>query len=199
MNTIAVYQTLRQELLDSYNREVNLATFAFTATAAFIGYGFTAQNPSPLVFLLPLLILALLFVQLNNSILTIFSISVYIRVFIEAESNSPKWKTTISALRDALRKQGRFNPLKWLTEVHFSIAAILMGAICIYLYSQSSSQYFVSIIFAGLWAIYCIPNFLSIWHVNSGAHEQELGEYFKQLAVLRYDLSLFAYCLSLKN
>ena len=69
--------------METYARQVNLVTFAFTATVALIGYNLTAGNSNPAIFLLPLLILALLLVQLNNSLYTIFTISIYIRVFIE--------------------------------------------------------------------------------------------------------------------
>ena len=67
------YQTLRDELLREYEREGNITTLVFTATAVIIGWGFTAQNPNPIVFLLPLLLLALLLFHLINTLSTIRS------------------------------------------------------------------------------------------------------------------------------
>ena len=58
-----VYQSLREELLEAYKRQVNLVAFAFTATGALIGYAFNAQTDKPRIFLLPLLILGLLLVK----------------------------------------------------------------------------------------------------------------------------------------
>lgn len=101
------YQTLRQEILDSFTREVNLIALGFTATAAIIGYGFTLPKPPPLLFLTPILILTLIFLQLINSIFSILTISVYIRVFLEDESNSPYWETTISGLRAKFRDEAK--------------------------------------------------------------------------------------------
>ena len=111
MEAESVYQTLRQELLETYTRQVNLVAFAFTATVALIGYALATMAPgttgalsgapvsltgsTSLMFLLPLLILALLFVQLNNTIFTIFNISIYIRAFIEPRYNIPKWEIRI--------------------------------------------------------------------------------------------------------
>jgi hypothetical protein len=89
MDSKAVYETLRQELLDAYHRQINVVTFTFTATAAIIGFAFTAHNP--MIFLLPILILWLCLVQLNNTMYSVFTISVYIRKFIESTNDFPRW------------------------------------------------------------------------------------------------------------
>lgn len=177
------YQSLRQELLDSYNREVNLAAFTFTAASAAIGYGFTAQNTNPIIFLLPVLILGLLLVQINNSIYTILSVSVYIRIFIE-DGSDRKWERAISTLRSILRKRKRYNPLTLFTEIHYAVAAIVMGLICIVLsllYSSSWYQYTISIIVALGWLTYCVVMFRPIAYANSGLYEQELERDFGQI------------------
>jgi Ni,Fe-hydrogenase I cytochrome b subunit len=140
INAHFVYQTLRQELLNSYERTVTLTTFAFTATGALVGYALSANEPGsqlahasyPFIFLLPLLILGLLIVQLTNSLYTIFTISGYIRIFIESEYEIPKWETDIGAFRFYLRKKKPFkmltpyNPLTFFSDFLYALAAFLM-------------------------------------------------------------------------
>src|SRR5690242_7834321 len=120
------YQTLRNELLREYEREGNITTLAFTATAAIVGWGFTSQGADPIVYLLPLLLLALLLFHLINTLSTILRISVYIRVFIESNKRTGQyWETAISALRHKLRQERRLNPF---TEVIFADFTALTGA-----------------------------------------------------------------------
>jgi hypothetical protein len=165
---------------------VNLTTFSFTLTTFFLGYGFNIQHPNPLIFLLPILVLALLLVKISNSIYIIFTISVYIRVFLESDPAS-KWETNISNFRANLRKQKHFNPLTLFSELHFAVSATAMGAICILislLYSSLWYQYLISVMVAVGWAIYCIIMWRPIWYVNSGLYEQEAEKVFRQLKAI---------------
>ena len=45
-----VYQTLRQELLEAYSREVELTKFAFTTTVGIIGYTEQTNWISPIMW-----------------------------------------------------------------------------------------------------------------------------------------------------
>jgi hypothetical protein len=181
MNPDLVYESLRQELLNLYDREVKMVTFTFTVTAVLIGYGFASKNS--LAFLLPVPILALLLVQLNNWLYTIFTISVYIRVYIEPEHSIPKGETDIGTLRDKLRKEKPFdelknyNPLTVFAARLYADAAAGMGVICIILtlaYASLWYEYLVSGIVAVGWIIACLILFRPITFVNSGKYESEL-------------------------
>jgi hypothetical protein len=77
------YQTLRTEILDKSGRQFNMVSFALTVTVALIGYGLT--NANALIFLVPLLMLALILIHLVRNIYAILRITSYIRLFIEPE------------------------------------------------------------------------------------------------------------------
>jgi len=188
MDATEEYKTLRQEILDWYTREVNLITFGFTATAAILGYGFTAQgtnpNPNPLVFLVPILILGLILVQLNNSISSILTISVYIRVFIECKSDGPKWETTIDALRNHFRKQKRFHLVTLLTEIQYALASIGMGMICVLLafyYDSSKQYYWISVMIGLAWLAWSVVWFRPLLRATSGQFERDLRKTYEEL------------------
>lgn len=206
MNAEAVYQALRQELLEAYTRQVNLVAFAFTATGALIGYALitttsntTGTAPTSLIFLLPLLVLALLFVQLNNTIYTIFTISVYIRVFIERKYDIPKWEIRISDLRSRLRKNKPFkslrpyNPVTMFDAALYAIATALMGLVCVGLslyFAKSSLEYSIATAFAAGWMVICVLLFRPLWFVNSGKYEEELEKIWQELKTKGSDRQL---------
>ena len=166
---------------------MNLAAFAFTASAAIIGYGFNVQEPKPLIFLLPLLILGLLVVQLNNSVYTIFTISVFVRVFIEPEDEIPKWETNIGALRTLLRKKPfeglkSYNPITVLNAAIYVIVAALMGVICLFLSLSFATLWYERLLIAIsaiLWGIICNILFRPLAFINSGKFEEECEIAFK--------------------
>ncbi len=194
MNPEIVYQTLRQELLEAYTRQVNLVSFAFTASVALIGYSLVASTPNPLVFLLPLLILALLLVQLNNTGYTIFTISVYIRVFIERRYNIPPWETQISTLRSVLRKTRPFDPLRPYSPVTlydtvlYAVAATVMGGICIglsYFNSGQLPEQLITVAVAAVWVAICVFAFRPLLYVNSGKYEEDLEKEWTALKTHR--------------
>lgn len=188
MDATEEYKTLRQEILDWYTREVNFVAFGFTATAAILGYGFTSHstnpNANPLVFLVPILVLGLILVQLNNSISSILTISVYIRVFIECKSDGPKWETTIDTLRNHFRKQKRFRLVTILTEIQYALASIGMGIICVLLafyYDPSKQYYRISAIVGLAWLAWGIVWFRPLLRATSGQFERDLEEAYKEL------------------
>jgi hypothetical protein len=187
MNPEVVYQSLREELLGAYTRQVNLVAFGFTATVALIGYNFTATKPNAWLFLLPLLILGLLFVQLNNTIYTIFTISIYIRVFIEREYDLPRWETNISALRSYLRDKKPFkllrpyNPVTMFDGLLYALATTGMGFVCIGLFWYTSQAMLTAIILAVSWLGGCVLLFRPLKFVNTGRYEEELEQVWQQL------------------
>ncbi|MBI3941568.1 MAG: hypothetical protein HY326_01025 [Chloroflexi bacterium] len=176
------YQSLREELLKEYEREININTLVFTVTAVIIGAGVTAQKPYPIVFLLPLSILALLLFQLNNTLSTILTISVYIRVFIESnEDVDQHWETTINELRNKLRSKRRFRSL---TEVIFARFTAIMGAICLvlsFLYSTLWYEYLAVGVAAILWLIICISVLRQLGYKDTGQFEKDIKEELEQI------------------
>jgi len=180
------YKSLRDEILMEYQKEVNLTTFVFTATAAIIGYGLTAKNPW--VFLVPLALLTLLLFQLRNSLRSILEISVYIRVFIESNKDFGQyWETTIDALRDKLRNEKRFRSL---TDVIFARFTAMMGAICIGLYFLFSTlwefntlceRWLVTGIAAILWLVISFAILRALVDADSGHYEKVLKRDFEEI------------------
>jgi len=174
------YKALRDEILMEYQREVSLTAFVFTATAAIIGYGISAK--SPFVFLVPLALLSLLLFQLRNSLHSVLTISVYIRVFIESKKDvGQHWETTIDALRKKLRNERRFRSL---TDVIFARFTALLGTICIGLYllnSTSSERWWVAGITATLWLIICLTIRRAFADADSGHYEEVVKSDFEEI------------------
>jgi hypothetical protein len=187
MSSSDEYNALRAEILHEYQREVNLSTLAFTATAIIIGYGFTAPHPRPIVFLVPLLLLTLLLFQLVNSCRTILTISVYIRSHIEKRNRyvQQRWETAVSMLRRKLQHEERFHPL---TELIFAIFTALTGAICILLFLVFTTLYptgwfeYVALAIAVVaWPIICIVSLLDLIKANHGSFERKVRGHFKNI------------------
>jgi hypothetical protein len=122
---------------------------------------------------------------------TIFTISVYIRNFIEPKYNIPKWETEINALRAHLRMTKPFEPLSWINPIisldqyHYARAIIWMGAICIglcilnaYYWSLPVYEIIVAVTVACIasvfWAITCARLLQPIKFINSGEFESKL-------------------------
>ena len=193
MDTKAVYQSLRQELLDAYHWQTNLVTLTLTVTGAIIGFGFTSDSQIPLIFLLPLLIIWLSLMQLANSLYTVFTISVFIRKFIEAKSDVAKWETEISSLRRHLRGNKkdfkplqRFNPITTLYVYQYGRALFWMGIICIFLcfsssyyWKQSGVEFYVSVIASDLSLIFWL--FVWWWRLRDPIRFVSNGDFEKEL------------------
>ncbi|GEM_PF-5342053 len=47
------YQSLRQEILDQFNREFNTVSLGLTATVAIAGYGLSQVEKNPYLFRIP--------------------------------------------------------------------------------------------------------------------------------------------------
>jgi hypothetical protein len=190
MDNKIVYETLRQEILDMYHRQINLVTFTFTATAAILSFGFTAKNP--MIFLLPIVILWLSLMQLSNSMYSVFTISIYIRKSIEGTTDVAKWEQDISSLRTYLRERRPisalryFNPIISFDVYHYAKAIIVMGIACIGLCvwyatfwpdlkdNEIVMSYLASFFGAIFWATRSIKLFEPIAFINSGKFEKEL-------------------------
>jgi hypothetical protein len=197
MDSKMVYESLRQELLETYNRQINMITFTFTATIVILGYGFSEK--SPLIFLLPIIILWLSFMQLNNTMYGVFTISVYIRKSIEGRNNIPKWEQDISELRAYLRERRPIPPLKYFNPIisfdayHYAKAIIVMGIACIALCVWSATvwdqltineivlSYIASYYGAIFWATRSMKLFDPIAFINSGKFESKLQEEWEKL------------------
>lgn len=118
------YQSLRQEILDRFNREFNTVSLGLTATVAIAGYGLSQVDKNPYLFLTPVVILAATCLQLVQSHYSILRIATYIRVRIEAQPDEPKkWETCLSKLREKESAARKFLP-----ETSFSIMLHVMIA-----------------------------------------------------------------------
>jgi len=102
------YQTLRTEILDKSGRQFNMVSFALTVTVALIGYGLT--NGNALIFLVPLLMLALILIHLVRNIYALLRITSYIRLFIEPEEKDLKWETYMLQFRTQERNRSTSFP-----------------------------------------------------------------------------------------
>lgn len=91
---ITEYTALRQEVIHNYGKQTNMFLLSVTATAAILGYLWSApQQISPLAYLTPLAILipcALIIVSLRNANNRLNS---YIRVFLEKETHFLRFET----------------------------------------------------------------------------------------------------------
>ena len=102
MNQELEYQSLRDELLREQDREFNLISFSFTATAALIGFALSTDVPQSLIFLTPLIILTFTLLELNNLLYSALTKAVYLR-FIESENEDLYWEHVIDGYRNLLR------------------------------------------------------------------------------------------------
>lgn len=170
------YQTLRQEILDDQGREFNIINLSFTATAALIGFGFTASHRDALIFLAPLALLTMTLFQLNNILYYMLAKAVYIRVVIESRNPDLNWEHCIHSRRDILRKKRDASHLIFSVS-NYNIITIIVGFLCVlmsYYYADCSYQRIASVVFGSLWAIISIYINRKTQCAVSGDYEKEL-------------------------
>jgi thiosulfate reductase cytochrome b subunit len=97
------YEKIRQEILDTFNREFNIVSLSFTATVAIIGYGLLIQSPNLtyffFLFLLTLIILSFALIQLIQGHYSVLTLATYIRAIIEQENNEMNFETIMFQIR----------------------------------------------------------------------------------------------------
>ena len=102
------YQSLRQEILEQFNREFNTISIGLSSAVVIVGYGITQK--SPYLFFVPLLVLALTLIQFTQSHYTILRIATFIRVCIEKREGEIKsWKTCMHKYRDKEKEINQMN------------------------------------------------------------------------------------------
>jgi hypothetical protein len=122
------YSSLRDEILQFSDRQVNLVTFALTITAALLGYGITSGNG--FVSLVPLLMLAFVLIQLVRVRRGMIRISSYLSYFIESRTNDLGWETRVNQLRKLTAKErGLKHP--GVSVISFGMLPIVVGFVCI--------------------------------------------------------------------
>lgn len=175
------YQTLRKEILDNAGRQFNMVSFALTVTAALIGYGLTSKNA--LVFLVPLLMIALTTIHLVRNIYSILRIASYIRSFIEPKEDNFKWETYMRQFRAEERK--RKHPIHVRhTLPSYELVLVLTGWICVvlaFLHAESYQLIAVSIV-AVLWLLFWVVVHRWISYETSGQLERDFDTIWAEVA-----------------
>ena len=175
------YNTLRAEILQNANRQFSMVGFAFTVTAALIGYGLTSKNA--FIFLVPLPVLALVLIHLIRNIYSIMRISSYIRTFIEREEKDLKWETYICRFRTEERSQKQPSQIRH-TLPSFELVLFVAGWLCIILsllYAQGY-QYLAAIAVAILWLSFWVIIRRWIRYETSGQLECDLDAVWAEVA-----------------
>jgi hypothetical protein len=122
------YSSLRDEILQFSDRQVNLVTFALTITTALLGYGITSGNG--FVSLVPLLMLAFVLIQLVRVRRGMIRISSYLSYFIESRTNDLGWETRLNQLRNLTAKE-RGSKHPGVSVISFGMLPIVVGFVCI--------------------------------------------------------------------
>jgi len=176
------YQTLREEIRNDVDRQFNMVSFALTVTAALIGYGLTSGNA--LVFLVPLLMLALTLILLVRNIYSILRIASYIRLFIELEEKDLKWETYIRQFRTTAERSRKYSIHVRYTLPSYGLVLLVTGWICIVLslFYAKDYQLVVPIVIAVLWLLFCILVNRWISYEASGQLERDLDAIWTEVA-----------------
>jgi hypothetical protein len=152
------YDSLRDEMLQLSNRQLNLVTFTLTASVTLIGFGI--DNGDGFIALIPLILLAFL---LNQQVITrrgILRISTYISYFLEPQAKRVGWETRVNHLRRKSAVTPIFRDFG-STQTAFALLPIFVGLVCIvvsFIYLISFGGYFwlVPTILLVLWTGYSI-------------------------------------------
>jgi hypothetical protein len=175
------YQTLRKEILDRSGRQFNMVSFALTVTVALIGYGLT--NSNALIFLVPLLMLAMILIHLVRNIYAILRITSYIRLFIEPEEKNLKWETYMRQFRTEEKDRKYFIPIQH-TLPSYELVLFVTGWICIVLafFYAKGYQLLVPIVIAVLWLLFWIVVRRWINYQTSGQLERDFDAIWTEVA-----------------
>ncbi|MEZ4862106.1 MAG: hypothetical protein R3C14_12390 [Caldilineaceae bacterium] len=174
------FDSLRDELLQLTNRQLNLVTFTLTVSVILIG--FAINNSDGVIVLAPLILLAFL---LNQQVATrrgIQRISTYISCCLEAQSNYMGWETRVNQLR----KKSLGNPVFrdfGSTQPAFALLPIVTGIVCIivsYAILMNSSIYFLLWILPSIALVFWIGYSISIFlRLRLAESDNPRNEYVK--------------------
>jgi hypothetical protein len=196
--TMEEYKSLRIEILQLLNRELRLIIFSFTATAAILGVSFTQAGSfqeGSLLFLVPLVILTLLLLQLNDIAHSVVRIASYIRIFLESNGPALNWETRMDKLRGAMRRDpyslsgelgtlsriiaGLLTHIPLFGTLFYEISTIVLGFISILLATlftyHYTASYPVSYADSLLQYVACGVSFVYWTLISTAAHTQLQG------------------------
>jgi hypothetical protein len=175
------YQTLRKEILDRSGRQFNMVSFALTVTVALIGYGLT--NANALIFLVPLLMLALILILLVFNYYSVLRIASYIRLFIELEEEDLKWETYMRKFRTEAGSR-KYALHAGPTLPSYELVLFVTGWICIVLafFYARGYQFLVPTVVAVLWLLFWIIVRRWINYQTSGQLERDFDGIWAEVA-----------------
>lgn len=185
------YNSLRQEILEVANRELNLINFGVTATAAILAFAFNTKDP--FIFLLPLTILYGTLTQLCNSLRQTLTVATYIRVCIESRRSDLNWESFVHELRTNLRSHNRYSPWMRFTELNYSVAnselnyaipIVFLGIVCAFFscaYASQTHEILVSICTTLIWIFFSARTLLQFRYAALGKYEKALETRFENL------------------
>ena len=177
------YQSLRNEILDNSNRQLNIVNLALGATVVLIGYG--VDKSSSLTILAPLLLLALAQLQLVRSVYTILRIASYIRLFIESDDDNYNWETRIRHFRQRVPYQKHSIHVRH-TLPSYGMGLFLTGVSCIILsitYAKNL-EYIIIVATFVLWVWFSVIIFRWIKYETSDQLENDFDDVWKEVRKL---------------
>ncbi|HEY7019478.1 MAG TPA: hypothetical protein VH349_00075 [Ktedonobacterales bacterium] len=187
MGENAEYTTLRAEALQILEREHQLVTFAYTATAVIFAAGLglqTQQVTEPLIFLAPLVVLAAVLIQLDTGMYQLLRIAVYIRlVFEQKTANDLQWETGLHRLRGRLRRVSHSWFSIFPTQPYVA-TTIFMGYVCIALDLANDSGVsgrLIALVTIVLWTTFSAYVWFNLRRAFSGSLERELEALWRQV------------------
>jgi hypothetical protein len=182
------YQTLRTELLEVSGRQLTVLAFAFSVTAALVGWGLSSNNNNSIVVLTSLIPLSFAGLQLVSHAYSIMRIATYIYYFIEPKSEHLNWESYMREFRSRI-SQREYPLLARFSWPAYENLLIVVGWICIGIAfilafggNAGSYEIYVTSGAAVLWLIFSIW----LWHqmkmAVSGEMDRELEGIWASLA-----------------
>lgn len=177
------YSSLRDELDRLSTRRFTTATFAVTATAALLGFAFQSSEHQSLIMLTPLLILGFAGVQLVSQAFSTLRIVTYIRRFIEPQTDSLNWETSMHKYRVKVPEYAKLRSLSWPSYQGMVLA---LGWVCVILagtFAGGDTLSFVLTIVSGLlWLLFSVWLVIRMNQLSSGAVETALDDLWERIA-----------------
>lgn len=146
MSEISEYNSLRTELLQVNERQLQTTTFALTVTVAIIGLGIRDQDYRSFIMLVPLIILFFAEIQMVSQAYSTMRIATYIHTFIERDNENLNWETHMRIYRQKVKSSRLLSRLSWPS---YQLVLVSTGWICVILsilFALSSSQEDVKLI-----------------------------------------------------
>lgn len=185
-NYIPEYESLRQEILELFQREFQSITIGLTAVGAILGFGLSQPAANPYFSLIPIIILSLVLLQLKQCHYSILHIAVYIRIRYTPLRDTDclhTWESFMHHLRMLASEEKKYNPLTSFSMIHyFVVGTILAGMLCILISTMLASRsasgtatfYFISGTTAVYWVLLSSVVFYMLRDKSLWQYEQDL-------------------------